>query len=339
MRCHRYLFLFAIAPAWAQSSLSGPSLGMVFDASVKGVRPIWGIPGASTLGQPLALGFAVSLAAVSPVQSYALVWSEDNGALSTVQLKDGAVNVSAVSGISTAPARIALSPNGAFAALYFKDQNAVQIISGLPSGAATGPRIDLSGLPAALTNLVINDAGDKVLASLDQGGTPETRQSSLYLLTPADNSARVVLTSPHLADIAFLSKSDDAAFADDQENSVSVLRDVANTAARTVLISGDQVLQKPAAVQALSGNQQVLAGSSQGGAVAVLDLAGAPPFFLSCRCSPTSVHRLSASSVFQLTEPKDGLLWILDWDPDSPRILFVPPETDSSSSSSGGAAQ
>jgi len=30
--------------------------------------------------------------------------------------------------------------------------------------------------------------------------------------------------------------------------------------------------------------------------------------------------------LFQITPLKDGIAWIVEWDPANPRLLFVPPE-------------
>jgi len=57
---------FAFAGSSIVTTLGGPRLGLVFDRAAGGLRPIGGIPGAAITGEPLALGFTISRAEISP---------------------------------------------------------------------------------------------------------------------------------------------------------------------------------------------------------------------------------------------------------------------------------
>src|SRR5436190_14394980 len=65
--------LIGVGTAASQThSIHAPQLGLVFDEAAGALRPIWGIAGSSTLGDPLPLGVTLKGAVVSPSQDYAL---------------------------------------------------------------------------------------------------------------------------------------------------------------------------------------------------------------------------------------------------------------------------
>ena len=59
------VLLAAAGCAGENSQLSGPVSGYVFDGARREVRPVLGIRGASTIGDALDFGFAVSAAYVA----------------------------------------------------------------------------------------------------------------------------------------------------------------------------------------------------------------------------------------------------------------------------------
>src|SRR5215831_9744405 len=66
----RILIVAAAGALWVQGQeparLSGPVIGFVFDGSARALRPILGIPGASLVGNPLDVGFALESGFVAP---------------------------------------------------------------------------------------------------------------------------------------------------------------------------------------------------------------------------------------------------------------------------------
>src|SRR5205814_10136245 len=71
-----------------QSSIGGPSSGFAFDQSARVLRQIRGIPGASTLGEPVDFGLSLAAAYVSPRLDSALVVAAD-GTLHLFRLAGG----------------------------------------------------------------------------------------------------------------------------------------------------------------------------------------------------------------------------------------------------------
>ena len=147
-----------------QSTLSGPSLGFVFDSDAKGIRPILGIPGAASLGKPLDLGIAVVKAAISPQEDYMLAFSSDSSLL-LVRSNNGVISKDTNANIAGVPDLIAISPSGQSAVLFYRQMANVQVLTGLPKSLAAPQTIDISGLPNSLDTLAVTDDGQFVLAT------------------------------------------------------------------------------------------------------------------------------------------------------------------------------
>jgi len=137
------IFVFAMAAARAQ--VGAPALGLVQDGSL--LRPVYGIPAAAAVFPPLDYGRSFERVAISPRQDYAI--ASEAGTGTVVVLAAG--SASALAGAAASPDRIAISPHGSAAALWFSAAGRLQIVSGLPgspsirdAGAAF-----LSGLPAS----------------------------------------------------------------------------------------------------------------------------------------------------------------------------------------------
>src|ERR1700736_294629 len=154
-----------------QSTLSGPSLGFVFDSDAKGIRPILGIPGAASLGKPLDLGIAVIKAAISPQEDYMLAFSSDSSLL-LVRSNNGVISTDTNANIAGVPDLIAISPSGQSAVLFYRQMANVQVLTGLPKSLAAPQTIDISGLPNSLDTLAVTDDGQFVLAGLPENTTP-----------------------------------------------------------------------------------------------------------------------------------------------------------------------
>ena len=102
------VLLAAAGCAGENSQLSGPVSGYVFDGARREVRPILGIPGASTIGEALDFGFAVSAAYVAPRQDAALVTAAD-GTVHLFQIQSGSAVELVLNGFATAPERVVFS--------------------------------------------------------------------------------------------------------------------------------------------------------------------------------------------------------------------------------------
>ncbi len=295
---------------------AGPMLGLVFDRAVKGVRPIWGIPGSAFYGPPLGLGFNVARAAVA--QSSALVTSTDGGVF-LVRINDGAVSTWPIDAPAS-PDSMAISSNAAAAALYYRDQGAIALVTlgDQPAVTSTLPA------PGAISNLAISDDA-KALACTETSDAGDT----LVAIDAISGAPRNVAQSGHIAAAAFLPGTQDVVYADDNAGAVSLVRGLLADAVSTPLLAGDPRMAGPGALQPSASGSQVIVAGPKDGSVGILDLAGGDPVFLNCNCSPVNLARLISKSLYVLTEFQDGVLWLLD--ASAPRILFVPPDADSAS--------
>lgn len=315
----------------AQGTLSGPSLGFVFDSDAKAIRPVLGIPGSATLGPAIDLrGTSIAKAAVSPQQDFVLGFSTTPSlVLMRFDSVSGSVSIDTNPNVSTVPDLIAISPSGKAAALFYRQTAQLQVLTGLPQSSVVTSTVDVSGLPNSLDTLAITDDGQTVLAGFPENPTPDVQSGEVFAI-PADGTApRSVLTLGHASSISLLNAtaanpSQDALVSDDAQNILYRITDVANAATVSQVFGTDAQILGPFAVLPAPDNQKFFV-VAKSGTIVVLDVNGADPVRLQCSCTPTGLHRLKGTTSFQLTDSVDGLIWMLDWDPLNPRFLFVPP--------------
>lgn len=327
----------AACPLAAQSTLTGPSLGLVYDPAAQAIRPILGIPGASTAGKRIDTGFAITAAAIAPSHNYSLAVSTD-GTLNLVTFTPDGASAQVVNAAAT-PDRMILSPSGTAAILYYKSAMAVQTVTGLPNSAQVLPQLDISTLPQAPDTLAISDDGAVVLAGVIENAQGEAPSGEVFLIPPDGAAPRSIAVVQHASAITFVGQSHDVAIADDAANSITVVSDAAGEAVSQPTFS-DPGLPAPDSVQISADRKTILAGSSKNGVLAIVDATGTnPPVFIPCQCAPVELRPFKPASIYQVTEPGNGLLWILDSDPANPRVLFVPVPIDGDGSNAGSVQQ
>jgi WD40 repeat protein len=328
MRHSAAAFLFFTCTGIAQSTLSGPSMGLVYDGAAQAIRPILGIPGASTAGKHIDAGFPITAAAISPTQDFALAVSA-KGSLNLLLFAAAGVTSQPIDSTAT-PEHIILSPSASSAILYYKNASAVQIVTGLPNSIKVGQQVDISSLPKAPDTFAISDDGAVVLAGVIENASGSPPQGEVFAIPQNGSALRSIGQVQHASAIAFFKQSHDVVIADDAANSIRMFSDAAGATALQWVFS-NAGLPAPDAVEVSPDGKTILAGSSQNGLMAVMDSQGANAMFVPCVCTPTELRPLSVPGVYQISEPKSGVLWILDSDPSSPRVLFVPVPSDSNS--------
>lgn len=277
-------------------------MGYLFDSGARAVRPILGIPGASLIGEPLELGAAVESA--SPSQEWSLAVIADTREVKLVQLRNGAVTMRPIEGVSPAPGRIVFSPSGSAAVLYQRDARALEVITGLPGATATR-RIDISAWDGEPTSLAVADDGGLVLAGLP----------GLGILSISGDDFRVIPYDVPVSAIAFAPRGSFALAA--AGTSVFLLRD----GELQELAGGDL----PPVDVALSADTARAFVAYKDGTIRVIDIANGAARQISCRCTPTAMRPLAGSSVFRLNEISDnGPVLLLDGSEAEPRVWFVP---------------
>ena len=294
--------------------MSGPILGYVFDPALEGVRPIYGIPGAATLADPIELGAPLYDAAVSPTQDYVLAFAGPDRKLALIRLAGDSTAITLLPGAWPDSGRIVLSPTGASAGLYEPSGSRLQTITGLPQAPSLAGVYDLSTLPGEATALALGDDGSAVLAAA--GG-------NIFFLGP-DEPPRFLCSAGEISAIAFFHGSTDAVFSDRVRNTVYRLRDPAGSREMTLLAGEQDGISEPVSV-ALSGDNALVFIASRGrAAVGMAPATGGPLAQVPCGCSPTTLQRLHGNATFRLTEPSSMPLWLLETAAE-PRVVFVPP--------------
>ncbi len=292
----------------------GPILGFVHDATA-GIRPVLGIPGAATLGPPVMARGAFEQVAVAADRDYSLAVAARGGQVTMLRNLSTAPTGAALD-VPANPARIALSPSGDAAALYYPRTSRVDVLTGLPESPAvawSSGHIAAGGVAA----LAVSDGGGAVL--LAAAGDP----APLWLASP-ETWPRVVHTASASPSLAFLSRSEDAVIADALSGEVALLRDLKGEA-RLIRIGGAaDGVSRPVAVAAAPGNRRLFVATTGPAGVVVLPLAGGEPVRLACPCEPAALEPMAGGAVFRLSEPGNGPVWLLDARAASPRIVFVP---------------
>ena len=295
--------------AQPQGTIDGPVAGYVFDKAAHALRPVLGLPGASSLGSPMDWRYRLDQAFIAPKLDSAVgVTSE--GAFRLFRMRDGIVSETTVGGLASAssPYSVAFSPSGSSVALYAG--NRVQLVTGLPNAPVVDGSIDLTaaGVPSALA---VSDDARWLLVSLNNS----IRSFESYV-----DMGKLIDTAPG-ALVAFAAGSHDAAVADTGAG-VVLFHDLTGAGVSQVIAPPDEDTAAFAAMAFSADGKALFLASSAAQAVTQLDLAAGSRTRIPCGCSPTVLARMG--SVFRLTELTADPLWLLDAPESAPRIVFVP---------------
>lgn len=312
--------------SWGQSgNLSGPLLGLAFDPTAQLLRPLWGIPGAATQGQPLDLGAKVTTAAVSSEPGVALAGLADADRLVLVRLAAGELTLTGVDGTYSNPRRVVYSPNGRMATALYEDPPVIQVIDFSADPVAISRTIDTTPIGATVVSLAVSDAGTVAVGTVPAEGDADSRPTVLFW---ANDSANPLAFDNWIypAALAF-SAQGRLVVADREARTISIIRDPEGVKERTVLASADQGIREPLGLRFASNDRRLLVANGGDHSIIVIDLDREAPAatVLECACAPTMVEPLNGPLVFRLSNASDGPLWMLEIDPAEPRVLFVPP--------------
>ena len=307
---------FAFAGNSTGTNLSGPQLGLVFDRRAGALRPISGIPGAATTGEPLALGFAISRAEISPAQDAALVLNARSSSVALIRASGSDWVTASLDGVEPAPDSMAFSPGGSAAALYYV-AGRVQILTGLPATPAVAREIDVSSLPVPITAMAVDDTGSFLLMAAGQA-----ESVSLYYV-PVSSSPSLVGSFRSVSSVRLFNAGQQALVTDTLAATVYQVTDPAGSAVTQVVASASDGISGLVAADTDATGQRVFAAAGTG-TVFILDRSGGPATTLSCACTPTGLFRLAGAATFRLTELAGGPLQVLDANA-APRIVAVPP--------------
>jgi hypothetical protein len=311
------VFALSFLPAQAQDvqRIAGPVLGFSVDQTA-GIRPILGLPGAATLGQPVISASGLEGVTLSPARDYALALLARGREVVVVKNLRAAAGA-AVLDVAPGPARIAISPSGDAAVLYYVETARIQVLAGLPESPAVSWSLDLSGLSGNPAALAVSDGGRAVLIA------PAGEAVSVWLATP-DVGQRFLYTAAGAPSLAFLVGSLDAAIADGAAGAVVLVRDPAGQPQVTQIGGQAEGVSQPLAIAASQDNSKIFVANAQPAGVVSLSLTGEDPVTQPCNCTLTGLERMASGSAFRLNEAGSGPIWVLDAGGPTMRLVFVP---------------
>ncbi len=307
------LIFFVAAPLLAQQGrVAGPVAGYVFDQASQAVRPVLGIPGASTLGDPVNLGLSAASAWISPGLDSVIAVATD-GSMHVFGLSAGVASEIAVNGVTVSAERVAFSPSGSAAAIYGGGR--IQVLTQLPSAPKGGSSYDIStflampqgrGHQKLTGSFAVSDDGAYALVATASGA------QLLGAGTP-----RQLVAGRNLA-VAFARGNHDAVIAG---TAVTLVTDVGGAATPQSLAADGSV--PPSVGAAFSAdNSKLYVSSAAGRGVTGFDLAAGTSRIFTCDCTPSGL--VSMGNVYRLNEAGAGPVWLFDTPANGPRIVFVP---------------
>ena len=312
----------AFGTAAQAESIHGPILGFMRDSSGAVIWPIIGVPGATALAGRLQFETDIRGAVISPGQDYAIALRSDDGSVVVVSLRADPPTLSPVSGTHPSPGMVAISPTGSAAAVYDPETQIVQVIGHLPQAPELIHEFHVSDIPGRATEMALSDDGSIAVVKFAGGNTAGGTE-----LWVVDSSSSWRVGSEGPATAAFFPNSHDAVVADEATQSVFLMMNVDQGATRIPLLSAADGLDAFSSVSVSGDGREVFIADNGSGTVAIVNMETRRPTLASCQCHPTGFYRLRRNSIFQLTEPSEDPVTVLDTSSGEPRIFIIPPES------------
>lgn len=303
-------------------AIKGPVLGYVSDAAGAAVRPLLGIPGASSLGERLSLDADVRQLQVSSQQDYILAVRNDDESVVLFNLA-----ASTLSGRPLAfppgASLLSISPSGLAAATYQADTRVVYTIAGLPGNPGKVRTFDASQVSGRVAALAVSDDGTLALVRSERNDGEQSR-TEFSVIDDLDVSWRVPADG---AAVAFVPGSRDIVVADNLTRNAFLVRDIGRSYARLPLLTlADDAEMFSDAAMSADGLRVFV--TTQSGMVAIVNVVTGQTIWVSCKCRPTILAPLNGPALFRLTEVHAAEpLIVLDASSTEPRFVMTPPNT------------
>jgi hypothetical protein len=282
--------------------LAGPLLGFVRDADDLSIKPIFGIPGAATIGPALDLPLHFFQIDFSVKNDYAIAVTEWTSELLLIKNLSKNATFESVFTSDTRIERIALSPNGAYAAFISGD--VVRMVGGLPSNPTVLRQVNVPSAGQSLTAMAVNDKGEIAAAFFD--GVQGTAYWS-----GGSGELKPVAVAGEISALAFV-RDQAIVMADRLFNEVSLISDPSSNPSSVRLADAADEVDEPAAVQVSNTGSQVFVANQKSGTILTIAVAGGAPAKTACGCSATTLRALRGQSVFALTEPSGNPVMVFD---------------------------
>ena len=281
-------------------SMSLPSLGYVFDDNAKAIRLISGVPGAASLDAAVSAGTSLDSAFVHSRAQLAIANGKDGG-VALIQWT-GALQMTALSSALSRVTLVAFSRSGDWAAI--SDGTTVEVWSAVTGTPAAGATFNPDG---GVTALAINDSG--TVAAANGSGS----------VVLAGDNPRVLASGGSWTALAFLPNGNDLLAADGAGQTLTMIQDVQNAAAASVVLS---VSEKPGALAISADGSQAALGLADN--VTVVNLASGAASSIACGCRAARFDLLLGNLVARIIDAQTGSQLLLDGDSAQPRIASLP---------------
>jgi hypothetical protein len=269
----------------------------------------------------MALADGVSGAVVSPRHDYLVAIRSEDGQPVISRLLTGTSTPVPIEGSRRGETVFAISPSGLAVGLYNQDLKTLQVLRGFPAAPEVAFEFDVSNIAGRATAIAVSDDASMALLGVSRDGV-----DSLWVVSAA---AAGFIAPSHASAIEFLANRHDAVFADSASGLAFLLSNITNTAAPILLLNRNQGVEGLSGIGVSDdGHFAVIAGAASGN-VGIVDLGTAVLTIVQCNCKPSGVHRMTGNAVFRLNEPPDSMTTLLDLSTGKPRILVIPPESNS----------
>lgn len=311
------------------SSVTGPTLGYVVDASTGNLHMVSGIAGSSTMGAPVHQGTAIQASAIAPSADYAVI-SDVSGKVcfygqSGPRGAAGA-EIADLSGVT----QLATSPSGDGFVAYAADSGRLSVYA-VTNGVLRLERSSAVSLSAAVVRVALADGlKDPALLTRDSSGTS--------LLRASRDGVRNIAVLPGATEVAFFRGSEHAVILDAAQNAVYEADLALQNPALELVASGAQGIESPVGIALSEDNRTVAVASAGNRKATLIDLATRAATQVDLPETPTGVRRMNSRAVFQLTDAASGPMLLLDVQGDSARTVYVPLRQGGRDASGGRAS-
>jgi hypothetical protein len=129
----------------SNATLSGPVLGYVFNVPEGKLRPLRGVAGNATIGDPEPFDFSISQSLMLDAR-HAVVSTDANPELLAINMESHPASIAAIRNAPSGPTRAIGSVHGNAAAFYYAGSQRMVIVTGLPGNPVVSQSADLSAL-------------------------------------------------------------------------------------------------------------------------------------------------------------------------------------------------
>ena len=288
-----------------------PTLGYVWSAADKSLRPILGVPGASQLGVSVVTAGTYALGAGSSASNAALL-VENDGTLDEMRLPDG--QATRIGGGVAAGAVVRFSNSGGYAVVFVPGSGGMQVVSGL-----TGtPQVRSVTLAQNVVDVAVSDGG-VVAAGLQQS------TGVAVSVIASDGSASRVLAVGQMGGMAFAGSADDLVVADSASNALTMVRKAGSAPVAQGVNTGGMLNAAVGVGASRDGRWVVVANGGDAGVVRVDLTAAVAAQKTICSCKASGVSLLTGNAVFRVNDAESGPAWMMDaGSVAAPRMLFIP---------------